>query len=89
MTCLNCLYFPMCKNIAAGEKTITSEVCEVFTSSTDMVEVVRCKDCKHFSKVGVSHGGTEWGQCHCVYVSRLSCESDDFCKHGEEKESEP
>ena len=42
--------------------------------TVDAVEVVRCKDCKHY-KIGLCYG---W---HCV-------EEDDFCSYGERREEE-
>ena len=54
----------------------------------DAVEVVRCKDCKHWSYIP----GLD--KCpHCVVFCGLhskayQTKSDDFCSYGERKESE-
>lgn len=38
-TCKDCLYFPMCKNIAIGNMTITSDACECFSDKSRFVEL--------------------------------------------------
>ena len=56
--------------------------------TVDAVEVVRCKDCKHWSYIP----GLD--KCpHCVVFCGLhskayQTKSDDFCSYGERKESE-
>lgn len=54
----------------------------------DAVEVVRCKDCKHYS----NGGGTVRGKCYCedhdiaAYEGyRFYVKEDDFCSHGERR----
>ena len=45
--------------------------------AADVVEVVRCKDCKH------------WCEPACqIKVSQHGLYSDDFCSYGERKENE-
>lgn len=46
----------------------------------DLVEVVRCKDCKHCKEWGKSI----WCDKHKVF---MSMQLDDFCSYGERKES--
>ena len=48
------------------------------TSKTiDAVEVVRCKDCKHYDK-----------RSDCCEVIGFSCLPDNFCSYGERKDGE-
>ena len=54
----------------------------------DAVEVVRCKDCKHRSKLASedSYGVEDWvcnHDCGCA-----QCNDDDFCRYGERKDYE-
>lgn len=51
--------------------------------SADVVEVVRCKDCKWFTAVNEACG-------KCTYRTRafLYNENDDYCSYGERKEQE-
>ena len=50
--------------------------------SSDVVEVVRCKDCKHYD--------TYFRKCYlfCTheYHTELDVEDDHFCSHGERRE---
>jgi len=50
--------------------------------SADVVEVVRCKDCKHF----VETGGT-LKNCF-LFQGMTNPKSDDFCSYGEWKDDE-
>lgn len=50
----------------------------ILTAPTvDAVEVVRCKDCKHFVKA------TDWFACKKWY---MDIREDDYCSYGERKE---
>ena len=62
--------------------------------SADVVEVVRCKDCKYWrdwEMAVVSHGfGPNMGECHCAqwdneYFYYLTKDTD-FCSYGEKEE---
>ena len=50
--------------------------------TVDAVEVVRCKDCKHYRFCLSDVAMTNKNQTQTIY------ESIDFCSHGERKESE-
>lgn len=45
----------------------------------DAVEVVRCKDCKHYIVEGIA---TQYGWCH---EYKHSVDEDDYCSYGERK----
>lgn len=44
--------------------------------AADVVEVVRCKDCKYFGRE------LENGKHDCTDFNLLYCSPDDFCSHG-------
>ncbi len=46
----------------------------------DVVEVVRCKDCKHFGK------DMGYGKHDCKKYEMPYCMENDFCSYGERKE---
>lgn len=77
MMCDNCFHFPICRfDIAPDE-------CPYFLSN-DLVEVVRCKDCKY----GVE--GITQNFC-CYFADDYSHNiimPDDFCSRGERKDNE-
>ena len=50
----------------------------------DLVEVVRCKDCKHYRSVA----GYIDGYCHMAEWYRRYQSPDDYCSRGERKDDE-
>ena len=50
----------------------------------DAVEVVRCKDCKHWHKDTVFCGYMPYGEAS----ERVNWYADDFCSYGERKDSD-
>jgi hypothetical protein len=47
--------------------------------TTDVVEVVRCKDCQHARQ-------TVYGNYYCLVDHRIAHEETDYCSYGEKKE---
>ncbi len=48
------------------------------TQSVDVVEVVRCKDCRYFNNT--------FPLLHMCNVSGMKMETDDYCSYGERKD---
>jgi ribosomal protein S27E len=57
---------------------------EVVKPSADTVSVVRCKVCKHYSKVFEAFGFDVNGLGDCLFCGQTMLE-DDFCSRGETK----
>lgn len=55
-------------------------------NAADVVEVVRCKDCKDYRQNPYNKEGEEL-LCMC-WGDWIPTEPDDFCSHGERKEQE-
>lgn len=56
-----------------------------YVPAADVVEVVRCGNCKHWA----SHRAAKYGRCMCVEEiaeGQWHTQADDFCSHGERKE---
>ena len=53
-----------------------------YQPTTDVVEVVRCKNCKYFGK------DMGYGKHDCKKYEMPYCLEDDFCSYGERKEQE-
>ena len=55
--------------------------------AADVVEVVRCKDCKHYHRYTDRHNNepSHWGKCTDISMDFDSMEND-FCSYGERKE---
>ena len=83
--CKDCVHYEAC---SAFSKIISSarEVekgCEYFKDSTNYVEVVRCKDCKHFIKKHIDRGYC--GMEGSGGFPQTSWAITDFCSYGERR----
>ena len=81
-TCYDCFHWKACRNILEsmnhdlkGKKITICSTCEKFTPTTDVVEVVRCKDCKYFSEFH-----------HCGVLG--FCEPNEYCSRGERRKGD-
>ena len=75
--CKDCLHNEVCKygeNRSNG-MYCTGEKCKQFKSAADVVEVVRCKDCKHYK-----------GEQFNCWVMRSKMQPEDYCSYGERRE---
>lgn len=62
--------------------------------SADVVEVVRCKDCKHWREAGTGWRGIHYGYCHNIHNDGFPFHTEhepitkdkDYCSYGERKE---
>lgn len=86
--CKKCYHFQVCANVMKNQLFIREKMlleenpeCEHFIPAADVVEVVRCKDCK-FHEVNVLNCGMEW----CKKFSRITY-FNDYCSYGERKDS--
>jgi hypothetical protein len=83
-SCKKCFHYKACKEVAShsgyGDIYYTENQCKHFISTADVVEVVRCKDCKNFCPY---EGEEHKGDC-AELVGLESCVyEDDFCSYGE------
>ena len=92
MTCKDCLYVKVCDNLIAhglpfeDGKYPAEEFCDLYKSSADVEEVVRCKDCKHWchETAGMIEHYECSVFCDCHGIGYLTG-ADDFCSYGERK----
>lgn len=74
MTCKDCLFYDKLCFHALEEYEL--KLCKDFINKADVVEVVRCKDCKYF----LLH------KLACTYPNHNGwCTVDDYCSFGERK----
>ena len=84
--CKDCIHHKSCFNMAfccgyKAEVLEGAETCDDFKNKADLVEVVRCKDCKYCTKA-VSIENTYF----CVVgTNAFDTELDNFCSYGERK----
>ena len=89
-TCYDCFHWKACRNILEsmnhdlkGKKITICSTCEKFTPTTDVVEVVRCKDCKHYKyRMCELIGNIMDGYYHGTFDVKRP---DDFCSYGVKK----
>ena len=73
-----------CLAVKGMECTILGEVIDMLVAEP-AVEVVRCKDCKHYKerKKRCDHPCLDWElECYDLW---LSVEPDDYCSYGERR----
>lgn len=89
MTCKDCIYRAMCyKHEHYGKEN--EKPCEMFRNKADFVEVVRCRDCKHWKRIAFDNiFECDFGICHNLYdeIEKETIERD-YCSDGERKNIE-
>ena len=82
-TCYDCFHWKACRNILEsmnpdlkGKKINILSTCEKFTPTTDVVKVVRCKDCIYAEESTVKRP---------VFCNKIGIYNGkyDFCSYGE------
>lgn len=85
-TCGDCIHADICEHnptIEFNRENIAW--CGSFKDKTDVVEVVRCKDCEYGEQYDVAIDG--WFECHYDGWG-IGNDGDHFCSHGKRKEGE-
>lgn len=72
-------------SIAAGTVVDIRDSVIIKAPAADVVEVVRCKECKHFSKVKQLRV-TDLNFSYCHKFHHNITKDDDFCSYGERRE---
>ena len=81
--CKDCIHFGICKKGFPWADGKGGGWCEDFKSKADLVEVVRCKDCKRWREnwiIGVPSGV-------CIAGKPRRTAPNDFCSYGERKDN--
>lgn len=82
MTCKDCIHVDVCEEWHNQEMQRACYYGEYFKNKADIVEVVRCKDCKYCFDAIM---GGMWCE-HPDNIMPLGSNPDDFCSYGERKE---
>lgn len=86
MNCKDCIYFKRCVVLGVeldmNHDKEADKNCRYFKNKSNVVEVVRCKDCKYF----IDQSGLCYGQDICAEEG-YDCykNDDDFCSCGERR----
>jgi hypothetical protein len=100
MTCKDCVHFEACVSFwysdydwdcssfeESKEKHANSKTCDYFKPTADVVEVVRCKDCKHLK---IINDGKVYAKCTMTDFEFLPFGTDTrehYCGYGERSEN--
>ena len=80
--CGDCIHADICKEVIGGWFSPKNPAyCKGFKDRTKYVEVVRCKDCKHYFHYGESVYG-------CRTFGMMKTKHNGFCSYGERKDNE-
>lgn len=86
--CEECIHDKVCDEwaVTSGIPFVNADTCDNYKSTADVVEVVRCKDCKHWC----IQEGNDINQSYFCSRDKMWCmptrKADDFCSYGERKE---
>ena len=88
--CKKCFHFQVCANVLKQQLYIREKMlkeenpkCDNFVPTADVVEVVRCKDCKHLT---VHNSPTLYAYCEKTHYRFEPFKTDTrthFCSYGE------
>ena len=83
MTCKDCVHGVICNVISSPNSQYEENAekwCPNFKNKADFVEVVRCKDCKHWRTEHDGFCGASYALCE------INNANNDYCSYGERKE---
>ena len=85
--CKDCLHFDVCVLHFDPACDLWCSKCEDFKDKSRFIEVVRCKDCKHYKEyLDIStKEPTGWGKCECIAMD-IDLMRNDFCSYAERKQ---
>ena len=82
--CKDCIHYAICDIMADqyGIPTVPSSQCGFYKNATDVVEVVRCKECKNCVE------SEKTNRLFCIYNHEGDIEvfADHYCSWGERRE---
>lgn len=80
MTCKDCIHEKVCEGSINTSSSVEKN-CKFFKNKTDVVEVVRCKDCIYFKESEVTNS------CYCDWHREyFETYPNDYCSYGTPKE---
>lgn len=90
--CKGCYHFQVCANILKQQLFIREKLgeenpsCEQFISTADVVEVVRCKDCKHCEQSPLYKEKGKESKLEYICCAFGNVNPDFYCGIGERRE---
>ena len=89
-TCKDCIHEKACTEMLKAQGYEVSadykgnaDRCDTFKNKADVVEVVRCKDCKHWSGITFGNICRRWTGLNVKNCTNPT----DFCSYGERREN--
>lgn len=70
------------------QKTVNELAADFFQTvfEADVVEVVRCKDCKYLKPFASQYGAGQFCECPCSFGGQGIKKPDDYCSYGERRD---
>ena len=70
------------------QKTVNELAADFFQTvfEADVVEVVRCKDCKYLKPYTSQYGTGQFCECPCSFGGQGIKKPDDYCSYGERRD---
>ena len=88
--CKGCFHYQVCANVLKQQLFIREVMlkeenpkCEQYIPTADVVEVVRCKDCKHYKPYD-EHAEDFDGKC---ILRWCATDETEFCSYGERRDT--
>lgn len=88
-SCYDCIHCGACSDAGdSGFSSLKEDVsgCKHFKNKVDVVEVVRCKDCKHRETFKCPMFSFEYQEWTDDYQTTDLTEDNGFCQYGEKKQ---
>lgn len=94
--CIDCLHFDICQfneqeqaviNLKPSYRDISNDIadgCKFFKNKADFVEVVRCKECKHYTNIDTYRNPPRLDFHWCNKLGNVTKEND-YCSYGERR----
>lgn len=69
-----------------GDTDVNQVEIAINKSRADVVEVVRCKDCKYLKPFTSQYGAGQYCECPCSFGGQGIKKPDDYCSYGERRD---
>lgn len=74
--------------VETGNETDCVDLAEELLNDIPSIDIVRCKECKHWERLNYEAPKEGWCDDEMPYSDGRWVDADDFCSYGERKESE-
>lgn len=87
-TCGDCIHADVCVRTLQKFRRDNPAYCKSFKGKDKYVEVVRCRDCKHYSFIPALDNAPRCTKLCVLHSQAYGPKPDDYCSMGERSEGE-